>query len=140
MARFAVERQHLAIRALVLCRQPQKVLRRALDDQTALGAVLDQDRDAPSLEVEWHFVDLLPLGHIERMSRKNRLIERALHPGLELAIDIGVGIYGLTLDAPPVNGAHDYLAFPASATTCEPCWPATIRRRSRPLLCSRLVI
>ena len=41
------------------------------------------------------------------MGRKDRLIERTLHPGLELAVDIGVGVYGLALGAASVNGAHE---------------------------------
>ncbi len=106
-ARLRVERQYLAIRVLVPPRQPQKVLRRTLDDQTAFGTVLNQDRDTPSLEIEWHFVDLLPAGHVERVGRENCFIERALHAGLEPAVHIGMGINGRALGATAINGAHE---------------------------------
>ena len=99
-ARLGVERLLRSVRGLVPPGQPQQILRRALDDQTALGVVLDQDRDAPPLEIERHLVDLLPAGHVERMGGEDRLVERALHAAFEPAVDVGVGDRRAALSAP----------------------------------------
>ena len=100
-----VERLLLSVRVLVSPGQPQQILRRALDDQAALGVVLDQDRDTPPLEIERHFVDLLPARHVERMGGEDRLVERALHAAFELAVDVGIGEGALALGAAPVDRA-----------------------------------
>ena len=98
--RLGVERLLRSVRVFVSPGQPQQILRRALDDQTALALVLDQHRDTPPLEIERHFVDLLPARHVERMGGQNRLVERALHAAFELAVDIGIGDRRARLSAP----------------------------------------
>ena len=60
-----------------------------------LAVVLDQNRDAPPLEIERNLVDLPPSSHVEWMGSEDRLVERALHAAFELAVDVGIGVGAL---------------------------------------------
>jgi hypothetical protein len=86
-ARFGIDRQVFAILRRVSIGQSQQVFRRSLDHEPPFGSVLDQDRDAPSLEIERNFVKFLPAGQVERMGAKYCFVERTLHADIESAID-----------------------------------------------------
>src|SRR5580704_15897516 len=75
-ARRRVKRPLPCISRFVGSRQPQQIFGRSLDDQPAFGVVFDQYRNPPQLKIEWHFIELLPTVHIDRMRRQNRLVER----------------------------------------------------------------
>ena len=90
LARGGVPRaRRSGLARFVVRRQLENVLRRAFHHQHARGAVVDQHRDASPLEIEGRLVDLLPPAHVEMLMREDRLVERALEPGLEVAVQIG---------------------------------------------------
>src|ERR1700745_3715285 len=102
-----MERLLLACRRLISTGEPEDVFRSSLDDQTPLGAAIDQHRYAPPLEIEGDLVDLPPAVHIECPSRENSLVERALHAALEPAVDVSESVCALALRATPVDHPHE---------------------------------
>jgi len=88
-ARLVIERANVgwAVR-LVVGREAQNILERALHDKETLVSLLDQDRNPSSFEIEGHLVDFLPVADVDLLVPQDGLVERALQPGLESAVDV----------------------------------------------------
>ena len=105
LACFGVQRQLLS-GFLIIAGHTQHVLWCPLHDQPPRPLMLDQDRNAAPLEIEWHLVNFAPGRHVERPGRDNRFIERTLHPALKSAVDAGLGIGTLARRAVPIDGTN----------------------------------
>ena len=88
--RRLVERQKLGLAGLfVPGGELDDVFGRALGDQQAAALVLDEDRNAASLKIERHLVDLGPARTARRAGFDDRGIERVPQSGLEMAVEPG---------------------------------------------------
>ena len=88
--RRVVERQRLGLTGLfVPGGELDDVFGRALGDQQAAALVFDQDRNAASLKIERHLVDLGPACIARRAGLDDRGIERIPQSGLEMAVEPG---------------------------------------------------
>ena len=89
LVKFGRRRALGGLRGLVVPAQPEQVVGRALDDQPALVAALDQHRDAAALEVERHLVDLAPAADVDPAMFEDGFVERAAQAALEPAVEVG---------------------------------------------------
>ena len=86
--RRLVERQKLGLaRLFVPGGELDDIFGSALGNQQAAALVLDEDRNAASLKIERHLVDLGPAGIARRSGFDDRGIERVPQSGLEMAIE-----------------------------------------------------
>ena len=79
--------RHIAL-LFIAGAQADNLFRGALDDQQAAIALVEQDRDAPPLEIEGYFIDFLPGADVDVLMRQDGLVERTFQAGFEEAVQV----------------------------------------------------
>ena len=103
------KRASLPIR-LVVDRQAQDVLGSPFDDQQPGLTVVKEHGNPAALEVEGHFIDLVPAAHVDFFVLQDGVIQRTLHSGFKKAVKVSQTQNALAF---PSQGVHVALQMDA---------------------------
>src|SRR5690242_4295039 len=87
-ARVLIERRDRLVAVVVVAvADRNNIFRRALEYESSCRRAFQQHRDATSLEIERHFIDLAPVTHVQLSMTQNRFIQRAFEAGFKMTVE-----------------------------------------------------